>query len=306
MQIVRKPLLAVAERPAVERFMRERPITRGLVSRFIAGERLEDALAACQRLQRIGITATLDQLGENVANRGAAAAAAATYVAILDRLHAEGLEPNISIKLTMLGLDLGDEVALELARPILAAARRVDGFVRIDMEGSAYTERTMRLFARLHDDFPFEVGIVVQSYLLRARADVERMIARRARVRLVKGAYAEPAGIAFQHREEIDDNYRRLAELLLEQGAYPAIATHDPALIAHMREFAAKRGIAPERFELQMLYGVRRDEQTSLVADGYRVRVYVPYGTEWYPYFTRRIAERPANALFVLRQLVSG
>lgn len=306
MHLFRKPLLAVADRPRVERFVRERPVTQGLVKRFIAGERLDEALAAVQRLRRLGITATLDQLGENVASRPEADAASATYVAILQRLAHEGLEPNISIKLTMLGLDLGDEVALAFARPILEAARAVNGFVRVDMEGSAYAERTMRLFAALHDDFPLEVGIVIQSYLQRARADVEAMIARRARVRLVKGAYAEPANVAFQDRDEIDDNYRRLSELLLAEGAYPAIATHDPSLIAHARTFTAKQRIAADRFEFQMLYGVRRDEQTNLVSDGYRMRVYVPYGTEWYPYFTRRIAERPANALFVLRQLVNG
>jgi proline dehydrogenase len=306
MQVFRKPLLAAADHRRVEHFVRERPVTRGLVRRFIAGERLDDALAAVIRLKRLGITATLDHLGENVATEAEAAAASATYVAILDRLAAEGLEPNVSIKLTMLGLDLGDELALGYARPVLDAASRVGGFVRIDMEGSAYVGRTMALFEAVHDQFPNEVGIVIQAYLLRARADVERMIERRARVRLVKGAYAEPGTVAFQSRAEIDDNYLRLMKLLLEQGAYPAIATHDPALIASARAFASEQRIGQDRFEFQMLYGVRRDEQTALVADGYRMRVYVPFGTEWYPYFTRRIAERPANAFFVLRQFVSG
>jgi proline dehydrogenase len=189
---------------------------------------------------------------------------------------------------------------------VLTTARQVGGFVRIDMEGSAYADRTMRIFERIHDDFPGEVGIVMQTYLHRARADVERMIERRARVRLVKGAYAEPATVAFQSRAEIDDNFRRLMELLLAEGNYPAIATHDPALIEATRSFASANAIAPDHYEFQMLYGVRRDEQTALVADGYRMRVYVPFGTHWYPYFSRRIAERPANAIFVLRQLVSG
>ena len=306
MQLIRKPLLSVADRPEVERMVRERAFMQGLVHRFIAGEEIDTALDAVIRLKRLGITATLDQLGENVATRAEAQVASETYVAILGRLATHGMEPNISIKLTMLGLDLGDDVAVECTRPVLDAARRVNGFVRIDMEGSAYAERTMAIFGALHDAFPLEVGIVIQTYLKRARADVERMIARRARVRLVKGAYAEPATVAFQSKAEIDDNYRRLAELLLDQGAYPAIATHDPALIAYVRDYAAKNDIGPDRFEFQMLFGVRRDEQTNLVADGYRMRVYVPYGTEWYPYFTRRIAERPANSLFVLRQLISG
>jgi proline dehydrogenase len=178
--------------------------------------------------------------------------------------------------------------------------------VRIDMEGSAYTARTMALFERLHDEFPDEVGIVVQSYLRRAEADVERLVARRARVRLVKGAYAEPASIAFTRGAEVNRNFRRLMERLLAAGRYPAIATHDPALIEATKAFAVANGIGSERFEFQMLYGVRRDAQIDLAGEGYRMRVYVPFGTQWYPYFTRRIAERPANALFVLRQLIGG
>ena len=302
---VRRPLLAVADRPEVERFVRGSGFSQSLVRRFVAGEDLDAALEAATKLSRLGITSTLDQLGENVATAEEATAAVGSYVEILRRMAAAGLEPNISIKLTMLGLDLGDECAEANVGPILDAAREVGGFVRIDMEGSVYAARTMAIFARLHDRFPEQVGIVIQSYLHRARADVERMIARRARVRLVKGAYAEPADVAFQDRREVDDNFRRLMELLVEHGTYPAIATHDPGLIEATRGFATAKGIGPERYEFQMLYGVRRDAQTGLVADGYRMRVYVPFGTQWYPYFTRRIAERPANALFVVRQLVS-
>jgi proline dehydrogenase len=206
----------------------------------------------------------------------------------------------------MLGLSLGDELARENVRPILSAAREVGGFVRIDMEGSTYADRTMALFTEFHDQFPEHVGIVIQSYLHRARADVEEMIARRARVRLVKGAYAEPERVAFQRTAEIDLNYRWLMELLLERGNYPAIATHDPALIQATKETAQRIGLAQDQFEFQMLYGVRRDEQTALTREGYGMRIYVPFGSQWYPYFTRRIAERPANAFFVLRQLVSG
>lgn len=306
MHVFRKPVLAVADQPRVQAFVRGSRRSRELVNRFIAGESLDEALAAVVKLHRTGITATLDQLGENVATAAEASAASAVYVDAIQRISAAALESNISIKLTALGLDLGADVAEANTRPILEAAKRVDGFVRIDMEGSAYTDQTMRVFERLHDAYPGNVGIVIQAYLHRARADVERMIERGARVRLVKGAYAEPASISYQDRGEIDDNFRRLMELLLRSGTYPAIATHDPALIAVTQAFAREHAIAPDRYEFQMLYGVRRDEQTSLVGDGYRMRVYVPYGTQWYPYFTRRIAERPANALFVLRQLISG
>jgi proline dehydrogenase len=302
----RRPVLAIAERPEVKRIVCESALTRSLVDRFVAGEDLETAIEKVQRLARLGMTVTLDQLGENVASPEDAAEAARCSVLALRRMAEAGLEPNISVKLTKLGLDLGEEVACDHLRPILEAAREVRGFVRIDMEGSAYLERTFRIFETFHDRFPDEVGTVIQSYLYRSRADVERMLDRGARVRLVKGAYAEPASIAYQDSADVDDAFERLMKLLMEHGRYPAIATHDPRLIASARSFAAERGIAKERFEFQLLYGVRRDEQVALVGDGYRVRIYVPFGTEWYPYFSRRIAERPANALFVLRQSRDG
>ena len=306
MQWFRRPVLAIAERDAVERAARSSRLTRKLVDRFVAGESLDEALPKVLGLSRLGITATLDQLGENVATADEAAAAVSSFTSTLRELSALRLEPNISIKLTMLGLDLGDEIALANTRAILDVAREVSGFVRIDMEGSDYTERTMALFEAMHDQFPDEVGIVIQTYLFRARADVERMIERNARVRLVKGAYSEPPNVAYSSTDDADDNYCRLMKLLLEHGRFPAIATHDPKLIAEARRFAEQHGIAPDRYEFQMLYGVRRDAQIDLVSGGYRMRVYVPFGTEWYPYFTRRIAERPANALFVLRQFVGG
>jgi proline dehydrogenase len=306
MHLLRRSMLAVADQPRVERLLRRNGFSDNLVKRFIAGEELDDALTAAKAIAAQGMTTTLDQLGENVVTVEDAQAAVGVYVTILERMAAAGVEPNISIKLTMLGLDLSAEVARENVLPILAAARAVGGFVRIDMEGSAYTDQTMRLFAGFHDEYPDEVGIVIQSYLHRARADIEAMIVRQARVRLVKGAYAEPTAVAFQKSAEVDLSYRWLMERLLEHGRYPAIATHDPALIEATKAFVGDHGIAADRFEFQMLYGVRRDEQARLVAQGYRMRVYVPYGTQWYPYFTRRIAERPANAIFVLRQLVSG
>jgi proline dehydrogenase len=205
----------------------------------------------------------------------------------------------------MLGLDLSDEVAHDNMVRLLEIARSVDGFVRIDMEGSAYTERTLAIAEALHERFFGLVGTVIQAYLHRSDRDVERLIEQRMRVRLVKGAYAEPASLALQRPREIDAAFVRLMERLLEDGRYPAIATHDPALVRATQGFALRMGIAPERWEFQMLYGVRREAQAALAREGYGMRIYVPFGADWYPYFARRIAERPANMLFVLRQLVS-
>jgi proline dehydrogenase len=305
MQVYRRTILTLAHARPIEQAIRRYSVPARLVERFVAGEDLESALTVVRRLARLNLAATLDHLGEHVRTPEEAAAASASYVQILERLARAHLEPNISVKLTMLGLDISDDVARENMLPILATASRVGGFVRIDMEGSAYTERTMRIFEELHNAFPAEVGIVIQAYLRRARQDVERMIERRARVRLVKGAYAEPESIAYQSAKEIREQFRSLMELLLQHGNYPAIATHDPRLIQATQEFARSRHISADRYEFQMLYGVRRDAQIALVAGGYRMRVYVPFGTQWYPYFVRRIAERPANALFVLRQLMS-
>ncbi len=293
MQLMRQAVIAVADNPLVTKFFTGSKLARGLVDRFVAGESIDEAIAVCHDIAAQGLTITLDQLGENVHTQAEVDAATATYVAGLRRLRAEGLEPNVSVKLTMLGFDLGDDVARDAMASILETARGVAGFVRIDMEGSAYTERTMRVFFELHDQFPAEVGIVIQSYLHRAEVDVRDCIARNARVRLVKGAYAEPASVAFQGAAKVDASYVKLMKL----------STHDPALIQQARDYVRQRDIPLDRFEFQMLYGVRRDEQQRLAGEGYGMRVYVPYGTEWYPYFSRRIAERPSNALFVLRQL---
>lgn len=303
MSMMRRGILAVSDNGMVSRFFQQSSLARSLVNRFVAGESLETAIAAAQDLKANGITSTLDLLGENVASVEATVSAVDIYCTMLRTMKAEGLEPNASVKLTMLGLDFGEDVARENMAAILAVAREVGGFVRVDMEGSAYTEVTMKIFEDLFTQWPEEVGIVIQTYLLRAEADVRRAIELGARVRLVKGAYAEPATVAFQDKVKIDENYARLARLLLSEGNYPAIATHDMDLIRSTIEHAIRHGIPGSRFEFQMLYGVRRDQQQSLLDDGWGMRVYVAYGTEWYPYFTRRIAERPANALFVLRQL---
>ena len=303
MTMLRRAIIAVGEHSSVSRFIRSSSLARGLVNRFVAGESLDTAIAAALSLKGEGLTTTLDQLGEDIASPSQATEAVASYIEILQRLADSGLEPNISVKLTMLGLDFDHELARINMRSILEVARGVSGFVRVDMEGSAHTEATMNVFATLHDEFPGEVGIVIQTYLKRAEADVRAMIHRGARVRLVKGAYAEPESVAYQPMSEIRENYLKLMKLLLDEGRYPAIATHDAGLIAATSAYAAEKGYQSERFEFQMLYGVRRDEQRRIAERGQRMRVYVPYGTEWYPYFTRRIAERPANALFVLKNL---
>lgn len=303
MNVMRRVVLGVAELPPVHRLFERNQYARRLVDRFVAGDTLDSALTVACGLKAEGITVTLDLLGENVSTTEGAAAAVSSYIDILHQMKANDLEPNISVKLTMLGLDLGDDVARENMTRILEVAREVGGFVRIDMEGSDYTTRTMEIFGQLHDRFPEEVGIVIQSYLHRAASDVVDMINRGARVRLVKGAYAEPESVAIQSRTENDENYERLTKHLLDKGNYPAIATHDPALIEATIAYARAKAIPADRFEFQMLYGVRRNEQLRLKRAGYGMRVYVPYGTEWYPYFTRRIAERPSNAFFVLRQL---
>jgi proline dehydrogenase len=278
------------------------PLLRRLPMRFVAGTHLDRAAAAVVTLNASGASATLDVLGESVTDRAGAERAAAEYVDTIERIATDGLDANVSLKLTQMGLDLGDDVCREVIRPVAEAGRRHGIFVRVDMEGSAYTERTLRVVAQLRAE-GFDVGPVIQAYLHRSRTDVEALARERVRVRVCKGAYAEPADIAWQERDEIDRSFVELAQLLLDADAYPGIATHDPAMIDAVIEYVDTRGIDRDRFEFQMLYGIRRDLQRRLVADGYRLRVYVPFGTEWWPYFMRRLAERPANLRFVLRSL---
>lgn len=279
------------------------PILRRMPLRFVAGTTLDQALAVVKELNAAGRSATLDVLGESVDDRASADRAAAAYVATIDRIAAEGLDANVSIKLTQMGLDLGVDECLAVLAPVVEAGRRHRIFVRIDMEGSATTDRTLEVVARLRAD-GHDVGPVIQSYLHRSVDDVERLAAERVRTRICKGAYAEPADIAHQDRLAVGDAFVELCRMLLEADAYPGVATHDPDMLTRVAALARERGIGRDRFEFQLLYGVRRDIQRRLVRRGYRVRVYVPYGTEWYPYFMRRLAERPANVLFVVRSLL--
>ena len=278
------------------------PLIRRMPYRFVAGTTLDRAAEAVRALNEVGATATLDVLGESVTDRASADRAAAAYVETIDRIAADGLDANVSLKLTAMGLDLGDDECLAVLGPIMAASDRHGVFVRVDMEGSPYTERTLDIVERLCAD-GHDVGPVIQSYLHRSVADVERLAADRVRTRICKGAYAEPPEIAHQDREAIGDAFVDMVGRLLEADAYPGVATHDDEMIRRVQELARERGIGPDRYEFQMLYGIRRDRQRQLLAEGYRMRVYVPYGTEWWPYFMRRLAERPANVLFVLRSL---
>ncbi|MCC6936032.1 MAG: proline dehydrogenase family protein [Thermomicrobiales bacterium] len=302
--MLRAMLMWLAGNQRMERIVRGSRLTRPLIVRFIAGEDLDDALVQIRSILARRQTVTLDLLGENVATQDAAQAAADAYLGVLDRLHAENLDVNISIKLTMLGLDLDEDTTWERLRTIVGRAADMGGFVRIDMEGSPYTERTLALFRRIHDLHAEHVGIVLQSMLYRTETDLEEMIARKARVRIVKGAYQEPETIAYPRKADVDAAYRRHVERLLEAGTYPAIATHDEAMLDLVRGQVRSGRVTTDQFEFQMLYGVRRDLQQQLANEGYGMRVYVPYGTSWYPYFMRRLAERPANVFFLLRQLV--
>ena len=273
--------------------------------RFIAGETVEEAIEAARALQARRMLLTLDYLGESVSTTGEAAAATREYVRLIDVIVASGIERNISLKLTQLGVDVDRATCVDNLRRILDAAARHDFFVRIDMENSPYTDVTLDLFETMWQQEYRCLGVALQSYLHRTGNDVRRMNELGARVRLVKGAYKEPPEVAYQQKAEVDEAYLRLMRLLLDGGTYPAIATHDERMLAETRRYAAERGIASSRYEFQMLYGIRRDLQAGLVADGYRMRVYVPFGRQWFPYFMRRLGERPANVGFVLRGILS-
>jgi proline dehydrogenase len=272
------------------------------VERFVAGETLDDALDAIAAARDAGLRTTVDVLGESVASADEAAAAADQYVQTLTALADRGLDGNVSLKLTQMGLDLGAGVCRSALARVVDCARDTGAFVRIDMEDHTRTDATLAIARELHAGYR-DVGVVIQSYLRRSAADVEQLNAERIRVRLCKGAYDEPSSVAFASKAEVDASYRALAERLLTDGVYPAIATHDEEIIRDVVRFVRRHAIDPSSFEFQMLYGIRRDLQRRLVAAGYTVRVYVPYGSEWYPYFMRRLAERPANVLFMLRSV---
>jgi proline dehydrogenase len=298
--MLRSALLYLSGQQQIFRFVRNNKLAKNMASRFVAGETLDSALAAVARLNARGITASLDLLGESVHNEQEARASGEAYVMMLDRIHERKADANVSVKLTAMGLDISEDLCVAIMHKILQRARDYQTFVRIDMESSEYTQRTLDLFEhRLYPAYRENVGIVLQSYLYRTFADVERAILLKARVRLCKGAYKEPETVAYPNKKDVDANYVRSMHELMLKGNYPGIATHDEAILKEAKRFAKENKIAPTRFEFQMLYGVRRDLQDQLVREGHRMRVYVPFGTQWYPYLMRRLAERPSNLAFL-------
>jgi len=280
-------------------------IARRLAARFVAGDTLADALEAGRRINRDGISLTLDHLGESVTSLAEAEASRDVYLRALDELSGHGINGNVSLKLTQFGIDISEQACRANVERVVSRAKELGNFVCVDMEGSEYTERTLHLVTDLHAQYG-AVGTVIQSYLHRSEKDIEILCRRGIRVRLVKGAYLEPPEVAFQAKADVDRNFVRLMRTLLAESTYPAIATHDEKMIDEAKNFVRGRKIALESFEFQMLYGIRRDLQRRLVAEGYRLRLYVPFGKAWYPYFMRRLAERPANVVFLARNFFRG
>lgn len=300
--MLRSALLALSQSPRIARFVVHNQLSRRVVRRFVAGEHLDEAVAAVRALNHSGRLASLDCLGESVSSEPEARAAAAAYCDMFDRIAGEKLTCNVSLKLTQLGLDISPSLCEELLAEIVNRAAAQGNFVRIDMESSTYTQRTIDICKRMrtHSD---SVGTVIQSYLFRTEQDARDLLAVGCRLRLVKGAYKEPASVAFPRKADVDANYIKVMNIILPSGVYHGIATHDPRMLDATKKFAAEQGIRTDQFEFQMLYGIRSDLQEQLIREGYRLRVYVPYGSDWFPYFMRRLAERPANLKFFLSNL---
>jgi proline dehydrogenase len=300
--MVRALLLFLSRQKQLRQWMETSPAARRLATRFVAGETLDLALALSRSLNAEGIAVTLDHLGESVTSLSEAAEARDVYLRTLEAIHSNGINGNVSLKLTQFGLDLSEPECRANVERLAERAAQFGNFVRVDMESSDYTDRTIALVTDLHARYG-SVGTVIQAYLHRSKADVEKLCALGIRVRLCKGAYMESAAVAFPAKQDVDRNYIELTKLLLDRGAYPAIATHDEKMIEAAKTYAASKNTPRDRFEFQMLYGIRRDLQRKLIAEGYRLRLYVPFGKAWYPYYMRRMAERPANVLFILRNL---
>ncbi|HEY9128025.1 MAG TPA: proline dehydrogenase family protein [Acidobacteriaceae bacterium] len=306
MPLLRSAFIALSTNKPLRRFSESSSLGRKLSSRFVAGLEIEDALRTAERLNKLGILTTLDSLGESVSTEAEARKAAEIYHQLVDAIAERKLQANISVKLTQVGLDLSPDLAFAIASELTEHCRATGNFLRIDMEGSNLTQVTLDLVRHLHaqPEYRGHIGIVIQAYLYRSEADIVQLVEDGIRVRLCKGAYQEPPAVAFAQKHDTDTNYVRLAGLLLSSPIYHGLATHDEAMIAAAKNYASVHNIPAERFEFQMLYGVRRDLQRKLVKEGYNVRVYVPFGREWYPYFMRRLAERPANVFFLARNLL--
>jgi len=306
MPVLRSSFIALSQNRQLRTFAESSSFGSKLSSRFVAGLEIEDALRVCSQVNHQGMHVTLDSLGESVTTAAEAHRAADIYHQLLDQIAARKLDSNISVKLTQMGLTQDTALAEQIATSLTQHAQATGSFVRIDMEDSALTQVTLDIVRRIHSQpgLASHIGIVIQSYLYRSQSDVEQLIADSVRVRLCKGAYNEPPEVAFPKKADVDANYIKLANLLLQSSIYHGLATHDEGMIDTAKAFAAQHGIDRSRFEFQMLFGVRRDLQRMLVAEGYNVRVYIPFGREWYPYFMRRLAERPANIFFIARNLL--
>ena len=305
--LTRSALIYLSRQEGLKEFAARFRLFKKLTTRFVAGETIDEAVAAIRELNAERCSASFDHLNESVANPAEAEAEVKEYLQILNRIGETGINSNVSIKLTQFGLELDPEVAYRNARTVVEDAARRENFVRVDMEGSNVTQVTIDIFKRLRAEFGLnDVGIVLQSYLRRTYADAQELVRLPARIRICKGAYNEPPEVAFPDKKDVDENYVRVMQLLLSSGIYHGIATHDPKMIDATIAFSQREGIAKTAFEFQMLYGVRRDLQRQLAKDGYKMRVYVPYGKHWYPYFMRRLAERPANIWFVFKNLLKG
>ncbi len=303
--MIKRTIHALADSPGFTGWLSRRGMRWGFARRFIAGETLEEVFPAVGELNGKGLNVTLDYLGEAVTDEAATREAAQIYRRMLDTIDGSDVQASISLKLSQLGQEIGDALTEENLRHILTRAAELDNFVRVDIEDSTTTQRTVDTLKAVQPDFD-NVGMAIQSYLRRSEQDISDLNDVGAQVRLCKGAYREEADVAFTDKSEVDESYKRLTTMLLENGNYPAFATHDPAMIDHVMSEAKRLGKGPEEFEFQMLYGIRRDAQVDLVKQGYRMRIYVPFGSQWCPYFMRRIAERPANALFIMRAMVKG
>jgi proline dehydrogenase len=303
MSFLRSTFIGLSRNSTLRHFAEQSTLGRRMSSRFVAGFRIEDALAATTNLTNQGLSVTLDSLGENVTTPAQARQSAQAYHWLLDAIAQSKLDANVSLKLTQMGMDLGHDLASATVSSLVDHAVQANSFVRVDMEGTAYTQATIDLVRQLHakPENRGHVGIVIQAYLRRSADDIATLLRDGIRIRLCKGAYQEPPDLAFPDKKDVDASFVALTKVLLKSGVFHGIATHDPAMIAATKDFARAERIDPKTFEFQMLYGVRRDLQRSLVQEGYRVRVYVPFGDEWYPYFMRRLAERPANVLFLAR-----
>ncbi|MGB0029913.1 MAG: proline dehydrogenase family protein [Candidatus Sulfotelmatobacter sp.] len=298
----------LSENPSLRNFAERSSLGRRVSGRFVAGTEIADAVRATQAINRAGMSVSIDNLGENVTNPEEARHSAQLYQQILDAIVANQLNANISLKLTHVGLDVDERLARDIVSGLVAksASMNPPGFVRVDMEGSPYTQRTLDFVHELHrmPGNTNSVGTVIQAYLKRSESDVAKLLAEGIRIRLCKGAYKEPAEIAFSAKSEVDANYVKLMKTLMKSGIYHGLATHDESIVGQAKAFATAEKLPRDSFEFQMLYGIRRDLQQSLVREGWRVRIYIPFGTEWYPYFMRRLGERPANVLFIARHLL--